>query len=82
MSYPNQSSEFHHDINYQTNIATDSLEGTLDRVLFVAHTRLPQNTSNVNIEYAGKPKELYSLCDQPHGTLIYFYFIVQILIYF
>ena len=40
----------------------DSLEGSLDRVLFAAELefpkiivpRLPQNTSNVNIEYAGK----------------------------
>ena len=26
--------------------------------------RLPQNTSNVNVEYAGKSKELHSLYDQ------------------
>ena len=40
----------------------DSLEGSLDRVLFVAEldfskilvTRLPQHTSNVNNECAGK----------------------------
>ena len=40
----------------------DSLEGILDRLLFVAELeflqilvpRLPQHTSNVNIEYAGK----------------------------
>ena len=50
----------------------DSLEGSLDRVLFVAELefpkilvpRLPQHTSNVNNECAGKsewPKQLYSL---------------------
>ena len=50
---------------------TDILEGSLDRVLFVAELefpkvlvpRLPQNTSNVCIEYAGKSgwsKQLYS----------------------
>ena len=41
---------------------TDSLEGSLDRVLFAVELafpkilvpRLPQHTSNVNIEYAGK----------------------------
>ena len=49
----------------------DSLEGSLDRVLFMAKLeflkilvpRLPQNTSNVNIECAGKSKQLHSLCD-------------------
>ena len=43
----------------------DSLEGSLDRVLFAAELkfpkilvpRLPQNTSNVNIESAGKSKK-------------------------
>ena len=43
----------------------DSLEGSLDRVLFAAELkfpkilvpRLPQNTSNVNIESAGKLKK-------------------------
>ena len=42
----------------------NSLEGSLDRVLFAAELefpkilvpRLPQNTSNVNIECAEKPK--------------------------
>ena len=46
----------------------DSLQGNLDRVLFAAEPkfpkilvpRLPQNTSNVNIECAGKSKQLYS----------------------
>ena len=56
----------------------DSLEGSLDRVLFAAEfefpkillPRLPQNSSNVNIEYAEKSKQLYSLCDQLLGALI------------
>ena len=50
----------------------DSLEGSLDRVLYVAKLeflkilvpRLPQHTSNVNIECTGKSewsKQLYSL---------------------
>ena len=50
----------------------DSLEDSLDQVLFATELefpkilvpRLPQNTSNVNNECAGKSKELYSLCDQ------------------
>ena len=50
----------------------DSLEGSLDRVLFAAELdfpkilvpRLPQNSSNVSIECAVKSKQLYSLCDQ------------------
>ena len=60
----------------------DSLEGSLDRVLFAAELdlpkilvpRLPQNTSNVNIEYAKKSKQLYSLCEQILGTQIYLWF--------
>ena len=50
----------------------DSLEGSLDRVLFAAKLefskillpRLPQHTSDVNTEYAGKSvwsKQLYYL---------------------
>ena len=47
----------------------DSLEGSLDRVLFAPELeflkilvfRLPQHTSNVNTECAGKSKQLYSL---------------------
>ena len=50
----------------------DSLEGSLYRVLFAAELdfpkmlvcRQPEKTSNVNIEYAGKSKQLYSVCDQ------------------
>ena len=47
----------------------DSLEGSLDWVLFAAEfefskiyiPRLPQNSSNVNTEYAGKSKQMYLL---------------------
>ena len=50
----------------------DSLEGSLDRVLFAAELdflkipvpKLPRHTSDINIEYAGKSqwsKQLYSL---------------------
>ena len=68
----------------------DSLEVSLDRVLFAAQLefpkilvpRLPQNTSNENIECAGKPKQLYSLCDQLLGALIFLNFIILILICF
>ena len=50
----------------------DSLEGSLDRVLFAAEVefpkiivpRLPQNLSNVKIECARILKQLYSLYDQ------------------
>ena len=46
-----------------------SLEGSLDRVLFVAELEslkilvpsIPQHTSNVNDECTGKSKQLYSL---------------------
>ena len=46
----------------------DSLEGSLDLVLFAAECKVPkilvarlsQNTSSVNIECAGKSKRLYS----------------------
>ena len=63
-------------LNYSHKKQKDSLEGILDRVLFAAElefakilvARLPQNTSNVNIECAGKSKQLYSLCDQPLGA--------------
>ena len=45
----------------------DSLEGSLDRVLLATELEfpkipvhwLPQNTSNVNTEYARKPKRIY-----------------------
>ena len=68
----------------------DSPEVSLDRVLFAAELefpkilvpRLPQNTSNENIGCAGKPKQLYSLCDQLLGALIFLNFIILILICF
>ena len=55
----------------------DNLEGSLDRVLFAPELdfpkilvpRLPQNSSNVNTERAGKSKQLYSLCDQLLGAM-------------
>ena len=53
------------------------LEGNLDRVFAatlefpkILVPRLPQHTSNINIEWAGKSKHLYSLCDQLLGALI------------
>ena len=51
----------------------DSLEGSLDRVLFakILVPRLPQNTSNVNTESAGKSKQMCSLCNQILGALKY-----------
>ena len=56
----------------------DSLEGGLDQVLFAVELkcpkmrvpRLPQNTSKVNTDCAGKSKKLYSFCDQFLGALI------------
>ena len=56
----------------------DSLEGALDRVLFATELefrkipvpRLPQNTSNVNIDCARKSKQLHSLCDQPLEAVV------------
>ena len=60
------------------------------RVLFAAELefpkilvpRLTQNSSNVNTECARKSKQLYSLCDQLLGALIYPHFIILILICF
>ena len=57
----------------------DSLEGSLVRILIAAELefpkiivpRLPQHTSNVNIESTKKSKQMYYLCDQLLGTLIY-----------
>ena len=56
----------------------DSLEGSLDRALLVVELnfpkilvrRLPLHTSNVNNEFTGRSKQLYSLCDQPLGAPI------------
>ena len=68
----------------------DSLEVSLDRVLFAAELEfpkilvpsLPQNTLNVNSECTGKSKQLYSLCDQILRALIYLHCIILILICF
>ena len=58
------------------------MEGSFVRVLFAVELkfpkilvpRIPQNTSNVNIESNGKSKQLYYLCDQLLGALIYLHF--------
>ena len=63
---------------------------SLDRELFAVELefmkilvpRLPQNISNVNIECAGKSKNLYYLCDQLPAALIYLNLIILILICF
>ena len=63
---------------------------SLDRVLFAAELefpkklvpRLPQNSSNANVECAEKLKQQYSLCDQLLGALIYLHFIIRTLISF
>ena len=55
-------------INHSHKKKKGGLQGSLDRVLFAAELEimkilllgLPQNTSNVNIECAAKPKQLYS----------------------
>ena len=44
--------------------------------------RLPQNTSNANIECAEKPKQLYSLWDQPLGGLLSSFYCSNINVYF
>ena len=58
----------------------DSLEGNLDRVLFVTERefpntlvpRLPHHTSNINSEFAEKSKTtVFFLCDQLLGALIH-----------
>ena len=62
-----------------------SLEGSLVRVLFAAELefpkilifRLPQNTSNVNIENTRRSKQPFYFCDQLTGALIYLHFIVR-----
>ena len=76
--------------NHSHKKGKDSLEGSLVRVLFEAElefpnilvSRLPQNTSNVNTESTKKSKQLYYLCDQHFGALIYLHFIVLLLICF
>ena len=55
----------------------DSLESRRYRILFAAELEfskilvpsLRQNSSNVNLEFAGKLSQLHSLCDQPLGAL-------------
>ena len=67
-----------------------SLEDSLVPVLYaveielpkIIKPRLPQNTSNLNIEITGKSKKLYCSCHQFLGALIYLEFIVLILICF
>ena len=56
-----------------------SFEDSLDRVLLVVELefsrilelKLPQNTSNMNTEFAENSKQLYSLFDQPLISLFY-----------
>ena len=68
----------------------NSLKKSLVRVLFAAEIdfpkilvlRLPQNTSNVNIESSGKSKTLYYLCEKLLRALIYLHFIIVVLICF
>ena len=70
--------------HYSNKKRKDSLEGSLDRVLFAAELefpkilvpRLPHHTSNVNNECAGKPewsKQQYSLyVTRFFGALIHY----------
>ena len=80
---------WHHSYKKREN----SLEGSLDRVLYAAELeflkilvpRLPQRTSDVNIECAGKPdwsNNCIVYCDQLLGALIHLNFIILILICF
>ena len=77
-------------INHSYKKRKDSLEGCLDRVLLAVDLefpkilvpRLPQNTSNVNTDRARKSKQLYFLCEQLLGAMIYLHFIFFILICF
>ena len=72
--------------HYSHNKRKDSLKGSLVRVLSAAEIefpkilvpRLPQNSGKC----AGKSRQLYSLCDQLLGALIYLYFIILALICF
>ena len=76
--------------NHSHKKRKDNLEGSLDRVLFpteielrkIIVLRLPQNSSNINIECTGKSKQLYSLYEQLLGAVIYLRFIILILICF
>ena len=78
-------------LNHSHKKQKDSLDGSLDRVLFVAELefpkilvpKLPQHTSDVNIECARKVKTtLLFTHDQLLRALIHFNFIILILIYF
>ena len=68
----------------------NTLKSSLVRALFAAEIdfpkilvlRLPQNTSNVNIESSGKSKTLYYLCEKLLRALIYLHFIIVVLICF
>ena len=77
--------------NHSHKKQKDGLKGSrVGRVLFTTELefskilvpRLPQNSSNVKTEPAGKSKQLYSLCHQLLGTLIYRHFIILILVRF
>ena len=68
----------------------DSLEGSLDRVLFAAELefpkilvfKLPQNSSNVNIECSGRSKHLYSIFLGSYtGFTTHIFVILRVLIY-
>ena len=60
----------------------DSVEGSLVLVIFMAELvpMLPQNISIVNIERTCKSKQMYYLCDQLLGALMYLHFINLFLI--
>ena len=79
--------------NHSHKKRKDSLEGSLHRVLLAAELefpkilvpRLPQHTSDVNTECAGKSewsKQLFLTCDQLFEALIHLSFIILILICF
>ena len=77
-------------LNQSQKKRKDSMEGSLVRVLFevelefpkILITRPPQNASNINIKGTVKGKQLYYLCDNLLGALIYLHFIVLIVICF
>ena len=68
-------------LRYSHKKRKDSVECSLDRVLFATEfvlakipvSRLLQNTLNVYIECAGKPKHWYSLCDHLRAFMCLFY---------
>ena len=76
--------------DHSYNKRKDSMKGSLVLVLFATEIefpeilvpRLPQNSSNVKIKCGEKSRQLYSLCDQLLGALIYLYFIILTLICF